>query len=734
VLRPCFVLLIILNFCGAALFAKPQDKGIDSLKKLIAPALKTAARGVDTATIKRIDKLAGRYFDSNPDSTVYYGKLEISLSKKINHTLGVADGTRQLAMVNTFRANYAESTKNYNIALKIYLQFNNLKGISICYNGLGRIQDFLGNYDAALQLYRQSLTYCLKTPSDIDDGECYNLMGITYDSKGELSKALDYYFRSLFIDTKHNYDLRAANKYSNIGIIMQELELFPKALTYYSRALTLWQKTNDQQGISTGSLNIGDLYVSQQKFREGIPYIRRAHAIFKKMNDIEGLSMVYYDLGLINYNAGKKDSAVYYLHSALQAATKSNINYNKAYAYQGLAKIYNLEKNYPLAYKNALAAQQTGKQLNSLIVLTDASLELSEALAGLKRFEEAYHQHQQYSAYRNDLKHNESINKVMLYNLEVDFAKKQKDLALSQHKKEQAYQQRLADQRNENIISAFIIVILIVVVLIYYNAKSKQQKINRLLADKNSEIITQQADLNAQAAKLNELNILKDRLIAVLAHDLRAPISTLRGLFNLMTDTSITPAEFIEMTPKVFNTLEHTSDFLDTLLFWINSQVDANQDKTKHFLLADVVTRELAHLHEQLQQKNITVQQSLPPDTTALADPNSVRIVIHNFLTNAIKFSNRDGVILISAQVQGAEVEFSIKDHGVGMSTDYLNTLFKSQVVSSAGTENESGTGMGLLFCKDLIEKQNGRIWATSNLGLGTQLCFTLPLGDAGQV
>ncbi|MCC8425782.1 tetratricopeptide repeat-containing sensor histidine kinase [Mucilaginibacter sp. UR6-11] len=709
--------------------AKQQDKSVDSLKRLIAPVLNNNAQAIDTTTIKRIDKLAAKYFDSYPDSTYYYGKLEIGLAKKINYNLGVANGTAKLAAVNTFRGNYTESAKNYNAALKIYQQFNNYKGISDSYNGLGHIQDFLGNYDAALQLYRKSLAYCLKTPSEIDEGHCYNLMGISYDSKGDLSKALDCYFKSLFIDIKYNNNRRAADKYSNIGIIMQELELYPKALTYYNRALALWQKAGDQQGISTGCLNIGDLYIIQEKYPQAIGYIRKAHAIFTRMNDSEGLGMVYYDLGLYNYFAGYKDSAKRYLNLALKSALKNKIRYNKAYAYQGLAKVYNLEKNYTLAYKYALQAQKTARQLNSLIAMTDATLQLSTALAGLKRFEEAYQQHRQYSAYKSDLRHNESINKVMLYNLEIDFNKKQRDLAYSQRKKELVYQQRLDKQRNENLISAAIIIILTIIILVYYNAKSKQQKINRLLAEKNKEIISQQEDLNAQATKLNELNILKDRLIGVLAHDLRAPISTLRGLFNLMTDASITAAEFIELTPKVFNTLEHTSDFLDTLLFWINSQVDASENKTKNFLLAGLVDRELLHLEDKLQQKNIIVQLALAPDAVALADPNPVRIVIHNFLTNAIKFSNRNGVLEISASLQGDEVEFCIKDHGIGMSPEYLNTLFKSQVISNAGTENESGTGMGLLFCKDLIQKQNGRIWANSSLGQGTELCFAIPAG-----
>jgi len=318
----------------------------------------------------------------------------------------------------------------------------------------------------------------------------------------------------------------------------------------------------------------------------------------------------------------------------------------------------------------------------------------------------------------------------MLYNLELDFAKKQSELADRQQKKEADYKKRIANQRSENLISAIIIVVLAIIVSVYYNAKRKQQHINQLLAEKNKEITRQQENLNAQAAKLNELNSLKDRLIGVLAHDLRAPISTLRGLFGLMTDENLSSEEFVKLTPKVFNKLENTSDFLDTLLFWINSQVDETKNKIVSFSLADLVSRELQHLEDKLQQKNLSIQQNISPKAIALADPNSVRIVIHNFLTNAIKFSNHDSVIEASARVEDQKVIFCLKDHGIGMSADYLNMLFKSHVNSSNGTDNETGSGMGLLFCKDLIEKQKGKIWAESVLGTGTKLCFTLPLGN----
>jgi signal transduction histidine kinase/tetratricopeptide (TPR) repeat protein len=723
-LKPFYTLLLIFNLLGITSFAKKLSADADSLKKLISPALKDTTKTPDTVTINRINELAEEYFESSPDSSTYYGNLEIKLSKKINYLKGIANGHAQLASVNTFHGDYAASTNNHNIALKLYRQLNYSHGICESYMGLGRVQDFLGNYAAAIQWYTKALALCTKTGNEADLSNCYNIIGITYDNMGEFSHALDNYFRSLFIDMKSKNELAAADKYCNIGVVMQKLELYPKALVYHNRSLRIWQKLKDMQGIGTASQNIGESLMALKNYKDAIGYLNKASAIFHKMDDREGLSLIYYDMGLYNYFTNHTDSAIYYLNLSLKSADQSQIKYNKANAYVGLAQVYNLEKKYAQAYDYAVKAQHTANTLKSLNVKTDATLQASIALAGLKRFEEAYHQHQIYADLKSDLKHNESIHKLMSYNLEVDFANKQRE-------RENVFNQKIARQKTQNIVYAIIIVVMTILFLFYYYGKSKQQKINDLLADKNDEIISQKENLDTQTVKLNELNLLKNRLIGVLAHDLRAPISTLRGLFTLMTDAAITHEEFIEMTPKVFNKLENTSDFLDTLLFWINSQVDNNDDAIKNFKMSDLVSRELVHLDDQLKQKNMEVIINIAPDTIAFADPSSVRIVIHNFLTNAIKFSNRGSSIEITShQHDDNRIIFILKDNGIGMNDDYLNSLFKSQVVSISGTENEIGTGLGLLFCKDLIEKYKGKIWAKSKVGVGTELCFVLPAGN----
>jgi signal transduction histidine kinase len=292
------------------------------------------------------------------------------------------------------------------------------------------------------------------------------------------------------------------------------------------------------------------------------------------------------------------------------------------------------------------------------------------------------------------------------------------------------YQQRIKQQRLINAIFIIITIGMVAVSVVYYRQKRKQQKINILLEDKNKEVLQQKTDLDDQATKLNDLNVLKDRLISVLAHDLRAPLSTLRGLFSLLQDDTISHQQMLEMIPHVLKKLEYTSDFLDTLLFWINSQMDSFDSSVKDFFIKEIAVFELESYQEQAGAKGITLIDSVSDDLVASADPNSVRIVIRNLITNAIKFCAENDTIEVTASAyENNMLLIKVKDTGIGMSREQLDKLFKSKVTSKNGTNNESGTGMGMLFCKDLVEKCNGKIWVNSIQGVGTEFLFTLPMG-----
>jgi len=705
----------------------------DSLKKLIARTLKDTSRKAEPVSIDGINKLAENCFESFPDSTLYYGAIAVNLSKKINYSKGMADGSMQLAAVYTFNGDYKTAAYNFNYALKLYLQLNNNYGVSEVYIGLGRLDDFLGNYDAAIKLFNKALDLRLKQKpnNQMDIADCYAIMGVTYDNKGQFSKALDYDFKALATDIQHKDALAAADNYCNIGVIMQELELYDKAYIYFNKALEIWHGANDKQGISTAYQNIGEILVAKKNYRSAIRYYNKASAIFKAMADQEGISLMYTDLGLLHFHTNHPDSAIYYFNLSLKSAVQNKIKYNKAHAYLGLAMVYNQQKDYHKAYDYAMLAQTTANSLGSINIKSDAALQLSDALGGLNQFKEAYSTHRLYSQLKDSFKTDENFQKLMAYNRELDFEKSLRDDAERQNTLEKTYGTKLTIINRLVYTYAIVAFIMTVLVAFYYNAKRKQQQINKLLTAKNVEVLSQKTDLNIQADKLNELNVLKDRLIGVLAHDLRAPLSTLHGLFALMTEKDIDYHEFIEMAPSVFNKLESTSDFLDTLLFWINSQVDNVEQTAKSFSLCDLVELELKMVDGLLAQKSLSVKNNVAAGDIVLADPSSIRIVIHNLLTNSIKFSRKGTTIEMATYPtdDGYRV-FVIRDQGLGMAETQLNSLFKSKVNSTLGTDNEIGTGMGLLFCKDLVEKYGGKIWAKSSKGEGTELFFMLPAGS----
>lgn len=722
-------LTVLLSLFCSLSFATIRNGEVDSLKNLLTASYKSQAEP-DTLTINRLNRLAEDYFRSNPDSTFYYAQKSIGLSRKIDYKAGIAKGLLQTAHVNYFKGKTDLARQNFEEAIGIFKTLNDLDGLSKCYTSYGRMYNQLAEYKSALTYLNLAVDINKQTHNERTMADCYKNIGIVYFSQGELSKALDFYYKALFIAVKNHYKISSGEIYNNIGVILQNMEVYPKALEYFQKALNIFQGTNDIQAIGTLNENIGEVMLAQADYGRAIGHLNKALIICKKQDDKDGLSSVYTDLGLCYAHKNQPKLAIAYLDTSLQIATEYKIAYNQAYALIGFATVYNLRGDYANAYKYATEGQKYALKLGNLSIRANAALQLNKTLAGLGNFNEAYKLLNEYNALKGNLKNNESLQKLTSYNYELDFAAKERQIKEQQHEKDLIYQQKIHSQRFVNAIFLIIIVGMIVIAAIYYWEKRKQQKINAMLEEKNSQVLLQKTNLDEQAQKLNDLNTLKDRLISVLAHDLRAPLSTLRGLFSLLQDETISHEQLLDMIPNVLKKLEYTSDFLDTLLFWINSQMDNFDSSAKNFAIKDVISYETENYHEQAALKGITLIADVPADLAVSADPNSIRIVIRNLITNAIKFSTENDTIEISAtRYDDQTILINVKDTGIGMSEEQRTKLFKSKVDSKTGTNNESGTGMGMLFCKDLVEKCNGKIWVNSQQGVGTEFSFTVPAG-----
>jgi two-component system sensor histidine kinase/response regulator len=702
---------------------------VDSLKTLIASSTNKQALP-DTVNINRLNTLAANYFESNPDSTLFYGHKSIEQSRKINYKAGIANGLVQTGHANFFKGKFQQGQQDFDEAIVIYKSINDLKGLSNCYKLYGRMDNLLAKYETALYYLNLALDVNKQLKNDTETADIYKNIGIVYFSEGQNSTALDYYYKALYITLKNNDNNASGAIYNDIGVVLQGMEVYPKALDYYKKALNLFKGTNNVTGVGVVNQNIGEVLIAHKEYDRAITHLTKAIKIAKKQDDKDGMSSVYTDLGLCYAHKSHFALAKSYLDTSLQIASKYKIVYNQAYALIGMATMYNLQKDFKNAYIYATQGQQLAATLRNLIVRSNAALQLNKTLAGLGRYSDAYEMLKRYNTLKDSLNNNESIQKLTSYNLELNFASKERQLAQQHREKDESYKQRIKQQRLINTVFLTIIAGMLAVSVVYYRQKRKQQKVNAMLEDKNREVLQQKTDLDDQAQKLNNLNILKDRLISVLAHDLRAPLSTLRGLFSLLQDETISHQQMLDMIPTVLKKLEYTSDFLDTLLFWINSQMDNFESSAKSFYVKDIVAYETENYGEQAKLKGIDLIDNVPQEVVASADPNSIRIVIRNLITNAIKFSKQNDTIEITAvQQDDHNYIISVKDTGMGMSDDQLGKLFKSKVNSNAGTNNESGTGMGMLFCKDLVEKCSGKIWVTSIQGQGTKFSFTVPMG-----
>lgn len=719
-----FLLFYLSSF--AAFSGGIGDGNIDSIKTLLhsVPQKLDAA---DTANINRLNKLAEEYFQFNPDSTYFYAQKSIQLSKKINYNTGLAGGLLQLGRANSLRGKSVEATQEFNQAVQLYKKMGDVRGLGKTYIAYGRMYNLLANYKSALS----SLNLALGCGKQLKDEhiitDAYKNIGIVYYSEGQLSNALDYYYKALYLAVKNNYKVLSGEIYNDIGVTLQAMEVYPNALNYFNKALNIVQGANDIQGVGTMHENIGEVLLAQNKYDQALVHLFKALGIAKKQNDIDGLTSLYTDVGLCYAHTNQLSKAIKYLDTSVRIASNYKVVYNQAYALIGLSTAYNMQKNYANAYKLALQGQLLANKLGNISVRADAALQLSKTLAGLGKYQEANEQLNQYLQLKNEVKDNESIQKLTSYNYDLNFTEKERQLEQQQHERDLLFQQKIQSQRLMNAIFMVAFGAMIVIASVYYRQKRKQQKINSQLEEKNHEVSLQKANIDEQAHKLNDLNTLKDRLISILAHDLRAPLSTLRGLFSLLQDASISHEELVEMIPTVLKKLEYTSDFLDTLLFWINSQMENFENSVKTFSIKEIVVHEIESHHEQAALKGINLIDNVPDDTMASADPNSIRIVIRNLITNAIKFSKEGDIIGVTAVIENDDVVISVKDTGQGIPESQLKKLFRNKVDSKTGTGNESGTGMGLLFCKDLIEKCNGRIWVTSQLGEGSEFTFTVP-------
>lgn len=229
---------------------------------------------------------------------------------------------------------------------------------------------------------------------------------------------------------------------------------------------------------------------------------------------------------------------------------------------------------------------------------------------------------------------------------------------------------------------------------------------------------------------LKELLATKDRFISIIAHDLRSPFNNIIGFLELLINRY---DEFIDSERKQYLSLidddaRRTLKLLDDLLDMARLKTGKMSFQPHIQKLLPIIESVLNILISALNFKKVSINYHLSADLEIFADTNMLTSILRNLIGNAIKYSNPSGIITVNAIPLDNQIEITITDNGIGMSEATKNKLFQIDLqVSIPGTANEKGSGLGLLLCKDFIEKHNGKIWVESELGIGSKFIFTLP-------
>jgi PAS domain S-box-containing protein len=236
---------------------------------------------------------------------------------------------------------------------------------------------------------------------------------------------------------------------------------------------------------------------------------------------------------------------------------------------------------------------------------------------------------------------------------------------------------------------------------------------------------------NNELERLVQLNVDKDRFISILGHDLRSPFTVLLGLSELLIENirEYNTDEIEDHLKLIKNSAQDTFALLEDLLKWISAQSGNIPFKPQTLSFADICNDILKTLNPNADVKNISINYSKVDHLTVFADADMLKTVLRNLASNAIKFTNNGGTISINAIENSSNVTISVSDNGIGISPENLIKLFDiSQVLSTKGTAKETGTGLGLLLCKEFVEKHGGKIWVESEVGKGSDIKFTLPV------
>ncbi|PKL87980.1 MAG: hypothetical protein CVV23_12655 [Ignavibacteriae bacterium HGW-Ignavibacteriae-2] len=618
----------------------------------------------DTTALRILSELAWENRSKNPGKAIEYAKRGLSIASKLMLKSKEAEFKNYLGVIYRNKAQYYMGLDYFKEALSLAQQARDSLQIAYAYNNLGGIYRLQANYPLAIEYILHALQY--------------------FETVGDVRGA--------------------AFCQINIAICYKKLGDYKISLNYLHKTLQIRKKLKDDFGIALTYNHIAEVYFEKRDFTKAEEYYNTALEIYKALDDKKGLSAIYAGKGGINYFNSKYDQALEYRLKALEIDSQIGNIEGKINQYQNIALIY--------SKMNRLA---DGKRM------LDKAINLSIEIGSLDREMECYKIYSDFYLNLNDyqnslyyLKKSDEIQDIlhsktkdeMIANFRTKYEMDKKESENRLLKKQLEYK-----TQNEYLFIVLSLLLFLTASLIYWRYNTNKT-------------------LNT---KLNKVNALKDKFFYIIAHDLRGPFNSLLGYtdYLLKEQNSISEDERENIFFNINDSSKKIYTLLENLLDWARIQTDSiNYNPTKVNLIS-LIENNLSLFMLQADEKGIKMEfnKNGHEELIINSDEYLLNSIVRNLLNNAIKFTNKFGKIIFDVVIYEKLVSVSISDDGVGISEKELDKLFQPELnIITRGTHNESGTGLGLILCKDFLEIMGGKLEVKSKINEGSKFTFTIPI------
>lgn len=628
------------------------------------------------------------------------------------------------------------------------------KGLAI----MGVIYRQNGNFPVAMDYQHEAYSIYSRLNDGLGQARTLGNMGLIFFNQGQYEKALDYFFQAVRLHEKQNNLEGIAPVLNNIGRAYQYQKNYKLAEAYHLRSLNIKKELNDQKGISYSLNSLGAISIEAGNYELALEYYKQALAIRENLPDLRELASSLRETGQLYLLMDSLDRSATYLQRAIRIYTQLGDQWGVAQSNNYLAEAYirrgNLNRGQQLLENSLETSRRMG--------LAPLTMENYRALASLavkrNNYREAYNLQEKLIRMRDSVAQHESQRRVGELQMMYEHERKEQEERL-RLKNEEIYSLNFEKQRIQmNFLLGGVILVLALLFLLYNrylaithtNKKLEKQKneiseTNQKLLLLNKNLMEQKQKVEELNQKLNEANHkllesekhlintnrTKDKFFSIISHDLRNPFASIVSFSRILKREihELTKDELRELALELDKSVLKINNLLENLLQWSRAQTGKINYHPEYIALKAIVLENINLFSGNAREKNIEILDLIDEDLVVFADMNMTHTVVRNLLSNALKYTNPGGKIELNSMMEENQVVISVADNGVGISEENIAKLFRVDTLHTTfGTGDEKGSGLGLLLCKEFIEKQGGEISLESTEGEGTVFRFSLPL------